>query len=54
MALRPDYATAHSNLLFALNYRADLPAETIFAKYRNGIAGTRYVPLPRLRASGVH
>ncbi len=34
LELRPDYATAHSNLLFALNYRADLPSEAIFAEYR--------------------
>jgi predicted O-linked N-acetylglucosamine transferase (SPINDLY family) len=35
LAIRPDYATGHGNLLFALNYRADLSAETIFAEYRN-------------------
>ena len=34
LTLRPDYATAHSNLLFALNYRADLSAQQIFAEYR--------------------
>ena len=35
LALQPDYTTAHSNLLFSLNYRADLTADTIFAEYRN-------------------
>ena len=34
LALRPDYATGHGNLLFALNYRDDLPAEAIFAEYQ--------------------
>ncbi|MGA3398780.1 MAG: tetratricopeptide repeat protein [Acetobacteraceae bacterium] len=35
LALRPDYASGHGNLLFALNYRDDLSAEAIFAEYRN-------------------
>ena len=32
---RPDYASGHGNLLFALNYRDDLPAEAIFDEYRS-------------------
>ncbi len=35
LALRPDYASGHGNLLFALSYRDDLSAEAIFAEYRN-------------------
>jgi predicted O-linked N-acetylglucosamine transferase (SPINDLY family) len=35
LKLRPDYASGHGNLLFALNYRDDLSAEAIFAEYRN-------------------
>jgi predicted O-linked N-acetylglucosamine transferase (SPINDLY family) len=35
LSLRPDYASGHGNLLFALNYRDDLPAEAIFAEYRD-------------------
>ena len=35
LAVRPDYAVAHGNLLFSLNYRNDLTAEAIFAEYRN-------------------
>ncbi len=35
LTLRPDYASGHGNLLFALNYRDDLSAEAIFAEYRN-------------------
>ncbi|HUB15748.1 MAG TPA: tetratricopeptide repeat protein [Acetobacteraceae bacterium] len=34
LALRPDYASGHGNLLFALNYRDDLSPEAIFAEYR--------------------
>ncbi len=34
LTLRPNYAGGHGNLLFALNYRDDLPAETIFAEYQ--------------------
>ena len=34
MADRPGYASAHGNLLFALNYREDLSAEEIFSEYR--------------------
>ena len=34
LELRPDYASGHGNLLFALNYRDDLSAEQIFAEYR--------------------
>ena len=34
LALRPDYASGHGNLLFALNYRDDLTAEAIFAEYQ--------------------
>ncbi|MBN8929399.1 MAG: tetratricopeptide repeat protein [Rhodospirillales bacterium] len=34
LAMRPDYAPAHSNLLFSLNYRDDLSAEAIFAAFR--------------------
>ncbi|MBN8905190.1 MAG: hypothetical protein J0H99_00875, partial [Rhodospirillales bacterium] len=34
LAVRPDYAPAHSNLLFSLNYRDDLPAEAITAAFR--------------------
>jgi predicted O-linked N-acetylglucosamine transferase (SPINDLY family) len=34
LALRPDYASGHGNLLFALNYREDLTPEAIFAEYR--------------------
>jgi predicted O-linked N-acetylglucosamine transferase (SPINDLY family) len=33
LALRPDYPSGHGNLLFALNYRDDLPAKAIFAEY---------------------
>ena len=35
LAVRPDYAVAHGNLLFSLNYRNDLTAEAIFAEYRD-------------------
>ena len=35
LAMRPDYAAGHGNLLFALNYRTDLTAEAIFAEYQN-------------------
>ncbi len=35
LAARPDYAVAHGNLLYSLNYRSDLTAEAIFAEYRN-------------------
>jgi predicted O-linked N-acetylglucosamine transferase (SPINDLY family) len=35
LTVRPDYSISHSNLLFSLNYRADLSAEAIFAEYRN-------------------
>ena len=31
LAVRPDYAEGHGNLLFALNYRTELTAEAIFA-----------------------
>lgn len=34
LELRPDYASGHANLLFALNYRHDMPAEAIFAEYQ--------------------
>ena len=34
LTLRPDYATGHGNLLFALNYRDDVPPEAIFSEYR--------------------
>jgi predicted O-linked N-acetylglucosamine transferase (SPINDLY family) len=34
LALRPDYASGHSNLLYSMNYRDDLPAATIFAEYQ--------------------
>jgi predicted O-linked N-acetylglucosamine transferase (SPINDLY family) len=34
LAMRPDYAEGHGNLVFALNYRADLSAEQVFAEYR--------------------
>ncbi|WP_407049590.1 tetratricopeptide repeat protein [Methyloraptor flagellatus] len=34
LALRPDYVPGHANLLFCLNYRADLDAETIAAEFR--------------------
>jgi predicted O-linked N-acetylglucosamine transferase (SPINDLY family) len=30
----PDYAAAHCNLLYSLNYRPDLTAEAIFGEYR--------------------
>jgi len=30
----PGYASGHGNLLFALNYRHDLPPDSIFAEYR--------------------
>jgi predicted O-linked N-acetylglucosamine transferase (SPINDLY family) len=32
--LKPDFAIAHSNYLFCLNYRTDLSSEQIFAAYR--------------------
>ena len=32
---QPDYATAHTNLLFALNYSAGLNAEQIFREYQS-------------------
>ncbi len=35
LALRPDYAMGHGNLLFSLNYRTDIAAETIFAEYQD-------------------
>ena len=34
LELRPDYASGHGNLLFALNYRDDLTPEAVFAEYR--------------------
>ena len=34
LALRPDFALPHSNILFCLNYRPDLSAEAIFAEYQ--------------------
>ena len=34
LALRPDFALPHSNILFCLNYRPELSAEDIFAEYR--------------------
>ncbi len=34
LALRPDFALPHSNILFCLNYRPDVSAEDIFAEYR--------------------
>ena len=34
LEIRPDFALPHSNLLFCLNYRADLPATAIAAEYR--------------------
>jgi predicted O-linked N-acetylglucosamine transferase (SPINDLY family) len=34
LTTRPDYAVAHSNLLFSLNYREDLTPQAIFAEYR--------------------
>ena len=34
LALRPDYASGHSNLLFCLNYHPTLSAEAIFEEYR--------------------
>ncbi len=32
--IKPDYPTAHGNLLFAMNYRPDTTAEAIFAEYQ--------------------
>ena len=34
LALKPDYALAHSNLLFCVNYHPTRSAEDIFAEYR--------------------
>ncbi|MCH8617578.1 tetratricopeptide repeat protein [Undibacterium sp. TS12] len=34
LEFRPDFSEAYGNLLFALNYHADLSAEEIFAAYR--------------------
>ncbi len=34
LAAQPDYATAHANLLFALNYCAGVTADEVFAEYR--------------------
>lgn len=34
VSLKPDFAIAHSNELFCLNYRTDLSAEEIFAAYQ--------------------
>ncbi|HEX2839763.1 tetratricopeptide repeat protein, partial [Hyphomicrobium sp.] len=34
LALKPDYALAHANLLFCLNYHPDRSAEEIFAEYQ--------------------
>ena len=34
LALRPDFALPHSNILFCLNYRPELSAEEIFAEFR--------------------
>ena len=34
LTARPDYATAHANLLFALNYCAGVTADEVFAEYR--------------------
>lgn len=33
LSMRPNYALAHSNLLFCLNYHPDKPAEEIFREY---------------------
>ena len=35
VALKPDFAVAHSNYLFCLNYRTDLEPEEIFDAYRD-------------------
>ena len=35
LALRPDRALPHSNILFCLNYRTDASAEDIFAQRTN-------------------
>ncbi|HEX2839825.1 tetratricopeptide repeat protein, partial [Hyphomicrobium sp.] len=35
VALQPDFAIAHSNYLFCLNYRTDLLPETIFEAYQD-------------------
>ena len=32
LAMRPDYAVGHGNLLFALNYRTDVTEEAVFAE----------------------
>jgi len=55
LELRPDYASGHGNLLFALNYRDDLSAEQIFAEYqawdeRHARALAQHVPFERDRA----
>jgi predicted O-linked N-acetylglucosamine transferase (SPINDLY family) len=34
LSLKPDYALAHANLLFCLNYHPDRSAEEIFAEYQ--------------------
>ena len=34
LVANPDYAAAHCNVLYSLNYRPDLTAEAIFAQYR--------------------
>jgi predicted O-linked N-acetylglucosamine transferase (SPINDLY family) len=34
LALKPDYATGHGNLLFCLNYHPDRSAEEVFAEHR--------------------
>jgi len=34
LAMRPDYASGHSNLLFCLNYHPERTAEDIYAEYR--------------------
>jgi len=46
LALKPDYALAHANLLFCLNYHPDRSAEEIFAEYKRFDAAhaARYRP----------
>ncbi len=48
LAAKPNYPSGHGNLLFALNYRHDISAETIFAEYRrwNDLHARPITPLP--------
>ncbi|HML45055.1 MAG TPA: hypothetical protein PKE13_19305, partial [Hyphomicrobium zavarzinii] len=47
LSLKPDYALAHANLLFCLNYHPDRSAEEIFAEYERFDAAHARPHMPR-------